>query len=77
MALKLATRPDKRIGTEESWDTAEQALAEALKEAVLPYEVKPGEGGFYGPKIEFHLKDCLGRTWQCGTCKWTIINLND
>jgi threonyl-tRNA synthetase len=65
--IKLATRPDKRIGTDESWDRAEQALADALVEAGLAYDIKPGEGGFYGPKIEFHLKDCLGRTWQCGT----------
>jgi threonyl-tRNA synthetase len=65
--VKLATRPDKRIGTDESWDRAEHALANALIEAGLPYEIKPGEGGFYGPKIEFHLKDSIGRTWQCGT----------
>lgn len=65
--IKLATRPDKRIGTDESWDTAEKALAAALDQAGLPYVVLPGEGGFYGPKIEFHLKDSIGRTWQCGT----------
>ncbi len=65
--VKLATRPDKRIGTNESWDIAEKALAMALDEAGLSYEIKPGEGGFYGPKIEFHLKDSIGRTWQCGT----------
>ncbi|MEO8402269.1 MAG: threonine--tRNA ligase, partial [Gammaproteobacteria bacterium] len=65
--IKLATRPDKRIGTDESWDTAEKALAAALDQAGLPYTVLPGEGGFYGPKIEFHLKDSIGRTWQCGT----------
>ncbi len=65
--IKLATRPEKRIGTNESWDTAEKALALALDEAGLTYETKPGEGGFYGPKIEFHLRDSIGRTWQCGT----------
>lgn len=65
--LKLATRPDKRIGSNELWDHAEGALAESLKGLGLAYEVKPGEGAFYGPKIEFHLKDCLGRMWQCGT----------
>jgi len=65
--IKLATRPEKRIGTDESWDTAEKALGAALDQAGLPYEVLPGEGGFYGPKIEFHLKDSIGRTWQCGT----------
>lgn len=65
--LKLATRPDKRIGTDELWDNAENSLAQALKKVGLPYEIKAGEGAFYGPKIEFHLKDCLGRMWQCGT----------
>ena len=65
--VKLAMRPDKRIGTDASWDQAEKALALALDEVGLPYEILPGEGGFYGPKIEFHLKDSIGRTWQCGT----------
>ena len=65
--LKLATRPDKRLGTDELWDNAEYALAEALRQAGLTFEEKKGEGAFYGPKIEFHLKDCIGRTWQCGT----------
>lgn len=67
VVIRLATRPDKRIGTDESWDKAEHALAEALKSAGQAFDVKPGEGGFYGPKIEFHLKDCIGRMWQCGT----------
>lgn len=65
--LKLATRPELRIGSDESWDKAETALAESLTSMNLEFEIKPGEGGFYGPKIEFHLKDCLGRMWQCGT----------
>ncbi len=65
--VKLATRPEKRIGSDVLWDDAEGALAEALKSAGLTYDLLPGEGAFYGPKIEFHLKDCLGRTWQCGT----------
>lgn len=65
--VKLATRPDKRIGSDEFWDQAEGALAQALNSTGLKYEVLPGEGAFYGPKIEFHLKDCLGRMWQCGT----------
>ena len=65
--VKLATRPEKRLGAEEVWDHAENALGEALRHAGLSYEVLAGEGAFYGPKIEFHLKDCLGRTWQCGT----------
>ncbi|TCM66744.1 threonyl-tRNA synthetase [Acinetobacter calcoaceticus] len=65
--MKLSTRPEKRVGTEEMWDTAEKALADALDAAGLPWELQPGEGAFYGPKIEFSLKDCLGRVWQCGT----------
>lgn len=67
LIVRLATRPDKRIGTDELWDHSEHALAEALRDAKLDFEVKAGEGAFYGPKIEFHLKDCIGRTWQCGT----------
>lgn len=67
VVVKLALRPEKRIGTEESWDTAENALAESLRRAGLAFETLPEEGGFYGPKIEFHLKDCIGRMWQCGT----------
>lgn len=65
--VKLATRPEKRIGTDALWDSAEGALAKALQDLHLDYEIKPGEGAFYGPKIEFHLKDCLQRMWQCGT----------
>ena len=65
--LKLSTRPEKRVGSEELWDKAEHALEEALKKAGLAFELQPGEGAFYGPKIEFSLKDCLGRVWQCGT----------
>jgi threonyl-tRNA synthetase len=64
---KLATRPDKRIGTEESWDKAEQALAAGLKASGCEFVLSPGEGAFYGPKIEYTLKDALGRQWQCGT----------
>ncbi|MFB0962551.1 MAG: threonine--tRNA ligase, partial [Pseudomonas sp.] len=65
--LKLSTRPVQRIGSDEQWDSAEAALESALKEAGLDYELQPGEGAFYGPKIEFSLRDCLGRVWQCGT----------
>jgi len=65
--LKLSTRPEKRVGSDDLWDRAEGALAAALDAAGLPYELQPGEGAFYGPKIEFSLKDCLGRVWQCGT----------
>ncbi|KGK43243.1 threonyl-tRNA synthetase [Nitrincola sp. A-D6] len=64
---KLSTRPEKRVGSDESWDKAEKALADALNAAGLDWDELPGEGAFYGPKIEFSLKDCLGRVWQCGT----------
>jgi threonyl-tRNA synthetase len=65
--VKLATRPEQRVGSEESWDRAERDLETALKATGLKYELLPGEGAFYGPKLEFHLKDAIGRTWQCGT----------
>ena len=65
--VKLSTRPEKRIGSDEVWDKAEAALAQALDAKGLKYDLQPGEGAFYGPKIEFSLKDCLGRVWQCGT----------
>ena len=64
---KLSTRPEKRIGTEESWDKAEKALADGLRASGCDFEYLPGEGAFYGPKIEYTLKDALGRPWQCGT----------
>ena len=64
---KLSTRPEKRVGSDESWDKAEKALADALDTAGLDWDELPGEGAFYGPKVEFSLKDCLGRVWQCGT----------
>jgi threonyl-tRNA synthetase len=65
--VKLSTRPEKRVGTEDAWDMAETALANAIKANGLEFEYQPGEGAFYGPKIEFTLKDSLGRMWQCGT----------
>jgi len=65
--VKLATRPDQRVGSDEEWDRAEADLEAALRQTGLAYEVLPGEGAFYGPKLEFHLKDAIGRTWQCGT----------
>ncbi|MDD2222986.1 MAG: threonine--tRNA ligase [Gammaproteobacteria bacterium] len=65
--LKLSTRPEQRVGSDDQWDRAEKALADALDSAGLKYELQPGEGAFYGPKIEFSLRDCLGRVWQCGT----------
>ncbi|MDA7760477.1 threonine--tRNA ligase [bacterium] len=64
---RLSTRPEQRVGTEESWDRAEKALGEALDAKQLPWQELPGEGAFYGPKIEFSLKDCIGRVWQMGT----------
>jgi threonyl-tRNA synthetase len=65
--VKLSTRPAKRVGSEEQWDKAEQALQSALGHKKLIWELQPGEGAFYGPKIEFSLKDSIGRVWQCGT----------
>ncbi|TDT38583.1 threonyl-tRNA synthetase [Halospina denitrificans] len=64
---KLSTRPEKRVGSDDSWDKSEKALEEALNRQGVDWELLPGEGAFYGPKIEFSLKDCLGRVWQCGT----------
>ncbi|WP_417347459.1 threonine--tRNA ligase [Ferrimonas sp.] len=65
--VKLSTRPEQRIGSDDLWDKAEKSLAEALEANGLSYELQPGEGAFYGPKIEFTLHDCLDRAWQCGT----------
>lgn len=65
--VKLSTRPEQRVGSDEVWDKAEKALEIALDSKALEWELQPGEGAFYGPKIEFSLKDCIGRVWQCGT----------
>ncbi len=65
--IKLSTRPEKRVGSEEIWDKSEEALTKALDKKNLKWELQLGEGAFYGPKIEFSLKDCLNRVWQCGT----------
>lgn len=65
--IKLSTRPENRIGTDESWDILEHALGDALESMALPYTLFPGEGAFYGPKLEFVLRDAIGRDWQCGT----------
>jgi threonyl-tRNA synthetase len=67
IVYKLATRPDKRVGADDLWDKAETALAESLRASGVQFEMLPGEGAFYGPKIEYHLKDSIGRSWQCGT----------
>ena len=71
--VKFSTRPEKRAGSDDTWDKAEAALAEAVKKAGLTYEINPGEGAFYGPKLEFHLTDAIGRTWQCGTLQVDFI----
>ena len=65
--IKLSTRPDVRIGSDETWDKTEHALEEAIKKLGLPYDIEEGEGAFYGPKLDFVLKDAIGRLWQCGT----------
>jgi threonyl-tRNA synthetase len=65
--IKLSTRPEKRVGTEESWDNVEAALENAIKKTGTPYEIDPGEGAFYGPKLDFKLTDAIGREWQLGT----------
>jgi len=65
--LELSTRPKNSTGTDKMWETAENALKEALQEIKVDYKINPGDGAFYGPKIDFHIKDAIGRTWQCGT----------
>ncbi len=65
--IKLSTRPENRVGSDEIWDKAEQALQLAVESKGLEWELQPGEGAFYGPKIDFSLRDCIGRIWQCGT----------
>lgn len=69
----IATRPEKRVGSDEIWDKAEQGLQEAVKKAGLDFTVDPGEGAFYGPKLEFHLTDAIGRSWQCGTLQLDFV----
>ena len=67
LALVVATRPEQRIGSDAIWDKAEHALMESLRASGCDFEVSPGDGAFYGPKIEYTLKDAIGRQWQCGT----------
>jgi threonyl-tRNA synthetase len=67
VGIALSTRPEKRVGSDSVWDAAEQALQLALTKKGLPWQLQPGEGAFYGPKIDFSLRDCLDRVWQCGT----------
>jgi len=72
-SVKLALRPDVRAGTDEVWDVAEAKLERAAKAAGVEVEMLPGEGAFYGPKLEFHLRDAIGRTWQCGTLQLDFV----
>lgn len=65
--VELSTKPEKHIGSDEMWTNAERSLQEALKDMEIGYKLNPGEGAFYGPKIDFHIRDCMGRSWQCGT----------
>jgi threonyl-tRNA synthetase len=71
--FKLSTRPEKRHGSDEDWDISEKALANALNTAGIEWQENPGEGAFYGPKIEFSMKDCLGRVWQMGTLQYDRV----
>jgi threonyl-tRNA synthetase len=73
ISVKLALRPDVRAGSDASWDRGEQALRDVLNAAGLPFDELPGEGAFYGPKVEFHLHDAIGRTWQCGTLQIDVV----
>ncbi len=73
VAVKLSTRPDVRAGSDDVWDRAEADLEEAIKATGLPYEIMPGEGAFYGPKLEFQLTDAIGRVWQCGTLQLDFV----
>jgi len=73
VAVKLSLRPDKRAGTDAIWDKAEDGLREALRSSGVEWEELPGEGAFYGPKIEYHVKDALGRSWQCGTMQLDFV----
>ncbi|MGA3983082.1 threonine--tRNA ligase [Ralstonia nicotianae] len=73
VAVKLALRPDKRAGTDEIWDHAEEGLRTALRTCGVEWEELPGEGAFYGPKVEYHIKDAIGRSWQCGTLQLDLV----
>ena len=73
VAIKLSLRPEKRAGSDETWDAAEDGLRSALAACGVSWEELPGEGAFYGPKIEYHIKDALGRSWQCGTLQLDLV----
>ncbi|MCD6363603.1 MAG: threonine--tRNA ligase [Synergistetes bacterium] len=72
-SVELSTKPEKAMGSDEIWEKATSALKDTLDDLSIPYEIKKGEGAFYGPKIDFHLKDCIGRTWQCGTIQLDFL----
>ena len=72
-SVKLALRPEVRAGTDEMWDLTEAMLERAARDVGLEFEILPGEGGFYAPKLEFHLRDAIGRTWQCGTLQLDMV----
>lgn len=73
VSVKLSLRPEKRAGSDETWDKAEQGLREALTACGIEWEELPGEGAFYGPKVEYHIKDAIGRSWQCGTIQLDFV----
>lgn len=73
VSVKLSLRPEKRAGSDETWDKAEQGLRDALTACGIEWEELPGEGAFYGPKVEYHIKDALGRSWQCGTIQLDFV----
>lgn len=73
VAVKIATRPETRAGTDETWDKSEKSLIDAVDHVGLKYKIAQGEGAFYGPKLEFHLKDTIGRSWQCGTLQMDFV----
>ena len=75
MILNLSTRPEVRVGSDEVWDKAEAALENAITKLNLPFTIEEGDGAFYGPKLDFVLTDAIGREWQCGTFKLTLIYL--
>ena len=73
VSVKLSLRPEKRAGSDETWDKAEEGLRNALRACDIEWEELPGEGAFYGPKVEYHIKDALGRSWQCGTIQLDFV----
>ena len=68
--VELSTKPDNAMGDDAIWESATNALREAIEEKQIPYQINEGDGAFYGPKLDFHIRDSIGRTWQCGTISW-------